>query len=120
MMFLSMKHVHLHYGMRSRGAKARSTVAVVCKGDPTSPRSRDTPIPRASRSLKARYVDSKAPEAPSTHQEMDAQADATTFNWSKQWYPAAVVRELESKVPNAFELMGKDLVIWKDKQGTWR
>jgi len=52
--------------------------------------------------------------------EMEAQADAETFNWSKQWYPAAVVHELESKVPNAFQLMGKDLVIWKDNQGTWR
>ncbi len=41
------------------------------------------------------------------------------FQWTKQWYPIAVVEFLDSSRPHAMQLLGKDIVLWQD--GTkWR
>lgn len=42
------------------------------------------------------------------------------FNWRKAWYPMAVVEDLFSDRPNKLELLGEDLVAWKDGDGEWR
>lgn len=47
-----------------------------------------------------------------------------TFDWSKQWYPMAVVDLLEASRPHAMQLLGRRVVVWNDakgaKGGKWR
>ena len=42
------------------------------------------------------------------------------FRWTSQWYPVAVVDLLDPKKPHSIQLLGKNLVVWKDEgKGTW-
>lgn len=43
-----------------------------------------------------------------------------TFQWTKQWYPVAVAEFLDPSCPHAIQLLGKDLVLWRDGTGQWR
>ena len=43
-----------------------------------------------------------------------------TFQWTKQWYPVAVVEFLDPSRPHAMQLLGKDIVLWRDGSGKWR
>eukprot|EP00878_Enallax_costatus_P015580 GHUV01016320.1.p1 GENE.GHUV01016320.1~~GHUV01016320.1.p1 ORF type:complete len:530 (+),score=157.13 GHUV01016320.1:235-1824(+) len=49
-----------------------------------------------------------------------AQQSSEKFNWQQSWYPVAALTSLKSDAPNAVYLLGTRLVIWQDKQGTWR
>lgn len=42
-----------------------------------------------------------------------------TFQWTKQWYPVAVVEYLDPSQPNSMQLLGKDIVLWRDNTGKW-
>ncbi|NET37351.1 MAG: Rieske 2Fe-2S domain-containing protein [Cyanothece sp. SIO1E1] len=50
---------------------------------------------------------------------LNAGAEAT-FQWTKQWYPIAVVDFLDPARPHAIQLLGQDLVLWRDGAGIWR
>ncbi len=43
----------------------------------------------------------------------------TNFSWTKQWYPVTPISYLEPSHPTAITLLGKKLVIWRDKQQKW-
>jgi len=43
-----------------------------------------------------------------------------TFQWTKQWYPIAVVDFLDPSRPHAMQLLGKDIVLWRDGSRQWR
>jgi phenylpropionate dioxygenase-like ring-hydroxylating dioxygenase large terminal subunit len=42
-----------------------------------------------------------------------------TFQWTKQWYPVAVVDFLDPSRPHAMQLLGKDMVLWQDGARKW-
>ena len=42
------------------------------------------------------------------------------FSWTKQWYPVAVVEFLDPSRPQEVQLLGKELVLWRDGAGKWR
>ncbi len=42
------------------------------------------------------------------------------FDWERQWYPMAFVVDLDPSRPHAIQLLGKDLVLWRDGAGEWR
>ncbi|KOP24545.1 (2Fe-2S)-binding protein [Hapalosiphon sp. MRB220] len=42
------------------------------------------------------------------------------FQWTKQWYPVAVIDFLDPSRPHAMQLLGKDIVLWRDASGQWR
>ncbi len=42
------------------------------------------------------------------------------FQWTKQWYPVAVVDFIEPSRPYAMQLLGKNIVLWRDGSGKWR
>lgn len=42
-----------------------------------------------------------------------------TFQWIKQWYPIAVIEFLDPSRPQALQLLGKDVVIWRDSAKQW-
>ncbi len=41
------------------------------------------------------------------------------FQWTKQWYPVAVVDFLDPSRPHAMQLLGKDIVLWRDGSSKW-
>ncbi len=43
----------------------------------------------------------------------------TNFSWTKQWYPVTPVSYLESSHPTPITLLGKKLVIWRNKHQKW-
>ena len=42
------------------------------------------------------------------------------FQWTKQWYPVAVVDFLDPSRPHRMQLLGKELVLWRDGSSQWR
>ena len=42
------------------------------------------------------------------------------FQWTKQWYPVAVVEFLDPNRPHAIQVLGKDMVLWRDGSGCWQ
>ncbi|HYP03236.1 MAG TPA: Rieske 2Fe-2S domain-containing protein, partial [Cyanobium sp.] len=46
---------------------------------------------------------------------------AAGSGWRNHWYPVAYLRDLETRLPTAFTLLGEDLVLWWDRPAdTWR
>ena len=48
------------------------------------------------------------------------ETDSKSFQWTQQWYPMAVVEFLEPTRPHALQLLGRNLVVWRDGTGQWR
>lgn len=47
------------------------------------------------------------------------QSSLETFQWHQQWYPVAVIEFLDPSKPHAFQLLGKNVVLWQDGQQQW-
>lgn len=43
----------------------------------------------------------------------------TQFSWTKQWYPISPLSYLDTSCPTPVTLVGKKLVIWRDKNQKW-
>ncbi|MEY3255793.1 MAG: Phenoxybenzoate dioxygenase subunit alpha [Cyanobacteriota bacterium] len=41
------------------------------------------------------------------------------FQWTKQWYPVAVIEFLDGSRPHAMQLLGKNMVLWRDNLNQW-
>lgn len=52
-------------------------------------------------------------------QQPESQLESDVFQWTKQWYPIAVVELLDPHCPHAVQLLGMDLVLWRDGQEQW-
>jgi len=48
------------------------------------------------------------------------QTETEQFQWTKQWYPVAAVEFIDPTRPHPVQLLGKDLVLWRDGSGQWR
>jgi len=57
-----------------------------------------------------------------THSKKAPAANAwgDKFRWQKAWYPLAVVADMDIGRPTKLELLGEDLVAWRDLEGHWR
>lgn len=44
----------------------------------------------------------------------------SSFNWLSYWYPVQVLASADPSRPHAIELLGKQLVLWRDGEGSWR
>lgn len=65
--------------------------------------------------------DATEASADSTYQPSESPSSSgSQFNWSKQWYPVAVLEHLDTKKPHPFTLLGTPIVLWVDTKGTWR
>ena len=49
-----------------------------------------------------------------------ASSSADRFQWTKQWYPVAVVDYLAVDRPNSIQVLGIDMVLWRDSSKSWR
>ena len=43
-----------------------------------------------------------------------------SFSWTKQWYPVAIVEDLDESKPTPVNLFGKSLVLWRDAAAQWK
>ncbi|MCO5569373.1 hypothetical protein L7F22_023085 [Adiantum nelumboides] len=43
--------------------------------------------------------------------------DSDMFDWNDQWYPVAVIDNLDKRIPTAVTIMGRDIVVWWDRNG---
>lgn len=42
------------------------------------------------------------------------------FTWRDHWYPVSLIEDLDPLKPTPFQLLGRDLVLWKDRAtGEW-
>ena len=65
---------------------------------------------------------SKIAEPPSSLGVETAPAAAVVkdkVDWAKQWYAAIPVDYLDASRPHGFQVLGKHLVLWADKDGKW-
>ncbi|KAJ6340853.1 hypothetical protein OIU78_009098 [Salix suchowensis] len=53
--------------------------------------------------------------------ELEADSRAEKFDWYAHWYPVMPVCDLDKRAPHAKKVMGLDIVVWWDKNGSsWR
>lgn len=53
--------------------------------------------------------------------QQTAEAPKIQFNWFKQWYPVAVLDDLDPRLPMPAKILGLDLAIWWDSNANqWR
>jgi phenylpropionate dioxygenase-like ring-hydroxylating dioxygenase large terminal subunit len=60
------------------------------------------------------FTENTSPSGESSHHP-----PAETFQWTKQWYPVAIAEFLDPSCPHKIQLLGKDLVLWRNKVGQW-
>lgn len=59
-------------------------------------------------------------EEPSTSASTSPESSGEKFVWRDHWYPVSLVEDLDPRVPTPFQLLNRDLVIWKDpNSGEW-
>ncbi len=51
--------------------------------------------------------------------KQDIEETTETFQWTKQWYPAIVIDHTDPSRPHSFQLLGKNLVLWRNGAGKW-
>ena len=54
------------------------------------------------------------------HNIPEAADEQSSFSWTKQWYPVAIVEDLEVSKPTSVKLFGKSLVLWRDAAEVWQ
>mmetsp|Transcript_15433 Transcript_15433/g.43181 ORF Transcript_15433/g.43181 Transcript_15433/m.43181 type:complete len:602 (-) Transcript_15433:300-2105(-) len=52
--------------------------------------------------------------------EAETAGFSETFNWLKHWYPIQVAANLDPSRPHHAQLLGSDLVLWRDGKGEWK
>lgn len=52
-------------------------------------------------------------------QDTQETTETEIFQWTKQWYPVAVVDHTDPSRPHPLQLLGKNLVLWRDGSGKW-
>ncbi|CAM6111882.1 unnamed protein product [Calypogeia fissa] len=88
---------------------------------------------RASGVVRATIAPSRPPSSPDKEEQdegavMEAKIedfvvkddDSRAFSWKDHWYPVSLVEDLEPDVPTPFQVLGREIVLWKDKEGIWR
>lgn len=95
-----------------RAGRAAGVVATMAPPTPLPPVD-----PDASKSTHEPSVGME--EAVRTEEQQD-QSTEEPFVWRDHWYPVSLIEDLDPSVPTPFQLLGRELVVWKDPQGEWR
>ena len=54
-------------------------------------------------------------------EQQAAEPEGEAFSWTKQWWPLAVPEHLDPGRPHSLRLLGKELVVWYDKNSAqWK
>ncbi|XP_008812326.2 pheophorbide a oxygenase, chloroplastic [Phoenix dactylifera] len=64
--------------------------------------------------------DEEALEAEETSSSSSSSSPEDSFSWRDHWYPVSLVEDLDPRLPTPFQLLNRDLVLWKDpRSGDW-
>ncbi|XP_072985901.1 pheophorbide a oxygenase, chloroplastic [Typha latifolia] len=78
--------------------------------------------------LRVAAPSSPAPTTPVNDEEENRQEETATssasssekFSWRDHWYPVSLVEDLDPRLPTPFQLLNRDIVLWKDpNSGDW-
>ena len=47
--------------------------------------------------------------------EDERTSSSSKFSWRDHWYPVSLIEDLDPNRPTPFQLLGRDIVLWKDK-----
>ncbi|GKV26233.1 hypothetical protein SLEP1_g35575 [Rubroshorea leprosula] len=47
--------------------------------------------------------------------EFGEESSGSKFSWRDHWYPVSLVEDLDPQLPTPFQLLGRELVLWFDK-----
>ncbi|KAG2490582.1 hypothetical protein HYH03_010976 [Edaphochlamys debaryana] len=61
-----------------------------------------------------------APAPPPPATQPQPQPAVGSFPWLSQWYPVALVADLDPRRPHATHLLGIPMALWRDSKGAWR
>lgn len=42
-------------------------------------------------------------------------SSSSKFSWRDHWYPVSLIEDLDCNRPTPFQLLGRDIVLWRDK-----
>lgn len=45
----------------------------------------------------------------------EKEEEGSEFKWRDHWYPVSLVEDLDPNSPTRFQLLGRDLVLWFDR-----
>ncbi|KAI0499363.1 hypothetical protein KFK09_020266 [Dendrobium nobile] len=94
---------------RGRSLKVRRcSRTILSVATPSSP-----PAPTEESSLEL-------PELEATSSSSLSSSSSDTFSWRDHWYPVSLIEDLDPRKPTPFQLLNRDIVLWKDpKSGDW-
>jgi Rieske [2Fe-2S] domain len=116
--FLSLSpQCHCHLPFKSSAHLPKTTF---CSQKPHSKR---------NRRFSLRVATPSYPTSPISREQEEGQVEEPTtsnslsdekFSWRDNWYPISLVEDLDPRYPTPFQLLNRDLVIWKDpNSGEW-
>lgn len=79
--------------------------------------------PRRSPPLRVAAPSSPVADAQESIQIEDFSLESSSsevFSWRDHWYPVSLIEDLDPKRPTPFQLLNRDIVLWKDpNSGEW-
>ena len=73
------------------------------------------PAATSAADVLTKDLDNVTSEASEGEKNQDA-----SFSWSRAWYAVNVLGQLDGRRPHGFHLLGRPMVLWRDKEGEWR
>ncbi|CAN0162824.1 unnamed protein product [Ectocarpus sp. 12 AP-2014] len=89
-----------------------------CSSTSTSSTSTSTSTSSASSTSHLSAVKTSSETAPAVSSR-ESKANEESFNWHKQWYPVLSEKDSDPGKAHAVQLLGKDLVVWRNTEGRW-
>lgn len=85
----------------------RTSLRPIAVASPAAP----TPISDEVEEPETLTLESESPSSSSS---------SDSFSWRDHWYPVSLVEDLDPRLPTPFQLLNRDIVLWKDpKSGEW-
>lgn len=70
--------------------------------------------------LRVAAPPASSPVAVPEEEDVEVEKGGSKFTWRDYWYPVSLVEDLDPKLPTSFQLLGREIVLWKDpKSGDW-
>jgi len=115
---LKPQHRHGRGLSQSRGVKKTTPVATLAP-PPWPPVNPDTSKEEGEPSVGMEEALKQDGGEEKLQEQEEGMSDGV-FSWWNHWYPVSLIEDLDPSVPTPFQLLGRELVVWKDKQGEWR
>ncbi|OVA19482.1 Pheophorbide a oxygenase [Macleaya cordata] len=83
---------------------------------------------RRAENFTALRVAAPPTESPTTNsyedkqenEEGEEESTSSKFSWRDHWYPVSLIEDLDPKLPTPFQLLNREIVLWKDRStGDW-